>query len=643
MDYIIHYDVAAFVITLAITLHFCYKKSIDTYQTQLFSLLVGLELVSSAMDLVTMYTIANPQVLSNMWHYILNGVYLLTFNATSAVYFAYIVNSVKKKRRIKRPEKALILVPFCIDVLLTVTTPATGLIFVITETGEYVHGPLFLVLYANAMLYVLASQVYSVIYRAIFTRGQLVVVCTYTISSFAVLIVQMMFPNLMIAQFAVAIAVLLIYLSLENPQDYTERGIGTYNRGAFEKILTADIENEKHFSVFAVELDGMQYLSETLGVESANGILKQFGEFITEAAGKRKVFYLSGSRFAVVSGSRREPWDELADTIRVRCGQPFYAESVPLTLTALMCVADYPEDAVHLADIEALMDIGLEDAAACSDGEIVFADVSMLEKHRREGRIIQMMKTALQENQFAVFYQPIFSVEKQRFTSAEALIRLQNDELGFISPEEFIPLAEKNGLILEIGEFVFREVCRFIVEEKLLSRGIEYIEVNLSVVQCMQESLYQDLLNVMDEYHLPYPCINLEITETAAVMSHETLMRNMSKLIEQGVNFSLDDYGTGFSNTTFVIKYPFRIVKIDKSMVWSAMEDEKAMYALKYTMAMVKAMGMELVAEGVENEEHIRLLTELGCDFFQGYYYSKPVNGEMFLEKIGNFQFLGTK
>ena len=118
-------------------------------------------------------------------------------------------------------------------------------------------------------------------------------------------------------------------------------------------------------------------------------------------------------------------------------------------------------------------------------------------------------------------------------------------------------------------------------------------------------------------------------------MSHETLMRNMSKLIERGVNFSLDDYGTGFSNTTFVIKYPFRIVKIDKSMVWSAMEDEKAMYALKYTMAMVKAMGMELVAEGVENEEHIRLLTELGCDFFQGYYYSKPVNGEMFLEKIG--------
>ena len=635
LDYIIHYDVASFIITLAITLHFFYKKSIDTYQTKLFSVLIGLELVSSALDLVTMYTIGHPQVLTRTWHYLLNGVYLLTFNATSAVYFAYIVNAVKKKRRIKRFEKSLMLVPFGIDVLVTATTPLTGLIFVITETNEYVHGPLFFILYFNAMLYVLASQVYTVVYRAIFTKGQQVVVYTYTISSFVVLIVQMIFPNLMIAQFAVAIAVLLIYLSLENPQDYTEKGLGTFNRQAFEKILTANIENEKHFSVFTVELDGMQYISETMGTESANTILKQFAEAITGAAGRRRVFYVTGNRFAVVSESRKEDWRELVKSIRVRCEQPFYSDSVAITLTAPMCVTDYPEDAVRLADIEALMEICLDDARMRSDEEVVYANIDLLEKHWRESRIIQIMKQALAEHQFAVYYQPIFSVEKQRFTSAEALVRLQNDELGFISPEEFIPLAEKNGLILEIGEFVFREVCRFIVEEQLLSRGIEYIEVNLSVVQCMQESLYQDLLNVMDEYHLPYPCINLEITETAAVMSHETLMRNMNKLIERGVNFSLDDYGTGFSNTTFVIKYPFRIVKIDKSMVWSAMEDEKAMYALKYTMAMVKAMGMELVAEGVENEEHIRLLTELGCDFFQGYYYSKPVSGALFLEKLG--------
>ncbi|MDE7479324.1 MAG: EAL domain-containing protein, partial [Lachnospiraceae bacterium] len=506
-------------ITLAITLHFFFKKSIDTYQTKLFSLLIVLELGSSALDLVTIYTIGHPQAVSKFWHYVLNEVYLLSFNATSAVYFAYIVNTVKKKRKIKPLERALMRIPFCVDAFLMITTPVTGLIFTISETNEYEHGTLFLILYANAMLYVMASQVYSTIYRAVFTRGQLVVVCAYTISSFIVVVVQMLIPNLMIAQFAVGIAVMLIYLSLENPQDYTEKGLGTYNRRAFEKILTANIENEKHFEVFAVEMAGMQYISETLGTENANRILKQFAEALIAVAGKRKVFYLSGNHFGIVSENKKETWDNMIEQIHDRCKEPFYSDSVAITLTAPMCVVDYPEDAVRLADIQALVELGLEAAGMRSDGAVVYADTELLEKHRRESRIIQIMKQALKENQFAVFYQPIFSVEKQRFTSAEALIRLQNDEIGFISPEEFIPLAEKNGLILEIGEFVFREVCRFIVEKELLSKGIEYIEVNLSVVQCMQESLYRDLLNVMDEYHLPYPCINLEITETAAVMS----------------------------------------------------------------------------------------------------------------------------
>lgn len=573
-------------------------------------------------------------MVSRAWHYILNGVYLLSFNATSAVYFAYIVNTVKKKRKIKGVEKLLMVFPFAVDALLTFTTPLTGLVFTVTEENEYMHGALFLVLYANAMLYVALSQVYSMVYKAVFTKGQLVAVYAYTISSFVVVVIQMMFPNYMIAQFAVSMAVMLIYLSLENPLDYTEKEFGTYNKTAFERILSANIEDGKRFTVLAVELAGMKYISETLGVESANRILRQFAETVTEVAGQRKVFFISGYRFAVVSENKKESWDDVADGIRSRCGKSFYSESFTITLAAPMCRIDFPDNALRLADIEALMEICLADAALHAEGDVIRADTTMLDKYRRESQIIQIMKTALKENQFAVFYQPIFSVEKQRFTSAEALIRLQNDEIGFISPEEFIPLAEKNGLILEIGEFVFREVCRFMVSERILSRGIEYIEVNLSVVQCMQESLHEDLMKIMDEYRLPYSCINLEITETAAVMSHETLMKNMNKLMEHGVNFSLDDYGTGFSNTTSVIKYPFRIVKIDKSMVWSAMDDEKAMYALKYTMAMVKAMGMELVAEGVENEEHIQLLTELGCDFFQGYYYSKPVNGELFLEKV---------
>ena len=206
--------------------------------------------------------------------------------------------------------------------------------------------------------------------------------------------------------------------------------------------------------------------------------------------------------------------------------------------------------------------------------------------------------------------------------------------MGYISPEEFVPIAEHHGLIIEMGTFVFREVCRFIAERRLWERGIEYIDVNLSVVQCMQENLHEQLLAILDEFHLPYHCINLEITETAAVLSSEKLRNNMTRLMEKGVNFSLDDYGTGFSNTASIIEYPFHTIKLDKSMLWSATDSEKAMCALEHMIAMIKSMHMELICEGVETQSQATMLEHMGCDYFQGYYFSKPVNSETFLELL---------
>jgi EAL domain-containing protein (putative c-di-GMP-specific phosphodiesterase class I) len=204
--------------------------------------------------------------------------------------------------------------------------------------------------------------------------------------------------------------------------------------------------------------------------------------------------------------------------------------------------------------------------------------------------------------------------------------------MGYLNPEEFIPMAEKNGMILKIGEFVFRTVCQMMARERIWEKGIDYIEVNLSVVQCMQEDICEMLYGIMDEYEVPYSCINLEITET--VLSKDILWDTMERMVVGGVTFSLDDYGTGYSNLTNILKYPFHIVKLDKSMVWSAMEDERAMLALKHTVAMVLDLDMYIVAEGVETEEMVKTLTELGCEYLQGYYFSRPVCEADFLEKL---------
>ena len=346
------------------------------------------------------------------------------------------------------------------------------------------------------------------------------------------------------------------------------------------------------------------------------------------------MFKLSDIKFALISDKEQLDWDNIIKMIVERFSKPFGIGGVQTALSEVMCMISYPDKLTCSENMPDMIEYSLEKAVTLGDDTVIYADETILEEGRREHKIIQVMRQALRNKTFEVYYQPIYSVEKGHYTSAEALIRLRDEELGFISPDEFITLAEKNGMILEIGEYVFREVCRFMSNKKIWEKGIEYIDVNLSVVQCMQEKLHEKLINIMDEYRIEYRYINLEITETAAIMSSETLQSNMEKLMAKGIKFSLDDYGIGFSNTSNLVKYSFHTIKLDKSMVWSAMEDEKAMCALEYTIGMVKAMNMQLVAEGVENEEQAEKLESMGCDFFQGYLYSRPICKEDFYMKI---------
>ncbi|MBR3841189.1 MAG: EAL domain-containing protein [Erysipelotrichales bacterium] len=439
----------------------------------------------------------------------------------------------------------------------------------------------------------------------------------------------MFYPEVLILPFVLSIALLLVYLSLENPADYTDKDLGILNRNALVTTAASYFEQQKSFEVMGIHVDGLHSVREVFGVSGEKEILNQIARFLTSVV-QNKVFYTAGQQFFILSSMSDNEWNYIADELVKRFKHPFTFNGVDVVLSINICMASSPNTVKCIEDVTDFIEYTQH---VLPSGENLKAYLTEKELHsqKRTKQIQQILKTAIVKKQFKVYYQPIFSLEKGCYSSAEALIRLQNDELGFISPDEFIPIAEKSGLIIEIGRYVFREVCSFIADERLCDYGIECIDVNLSAVQCMQERLHEELVAIMDQYNLPYNFINLEITETAAVASSETLRKNMDKLINYGVNFSLDDFGTGFSNMTHLIQYPFHTIKIDKSMLWSAMEDEKAMMALKYTIAMIKDMNMDLIVEGVETKEQVELLSSLECKFFQGYYYSKAIPEEDFL------------
>lgn len=637
MNYILHYDVAALLITLIIILQYYSNRRINLGVRRLFVYMLVLATVSDALDLITVYTIEHPQCLPLAIHYPLNMLYLLSFNSIPMLYFLYVWEVTKTSSKWEKWEYVVAFGPYALDVVLVLTTAFTHGVIYFDEDLVYRHGPLMIVLYIGAFYYMISVLVRTIRCRDRLTRSQEFVVVFYTVGTIASIALQMLASGLLIVQFTMALALLLMYMSLENPEDFTDTHIGAFNRLAFTETISSYLRMEKDFEVMGIQIGGVGYLRNVIGITNINGLMRLIADFLESISGRRrKVFYLEQSRFMILADGKDVPWEMFREVLKRRFQRPFTFEGMDFSLDLALTLLPNKEHQgiTEAEDIIRMLECSLEEAEESGTELAVISGGQLLEKGRREGEIVHILREAVRNQRFEVYYQPIYSVQKKRYCSAEALIRLRDERMGYISPEEFVPLAEHHGLIIEMGSFVFREVCRFITQNRLWEHGIEYIDVNLSVIQCMQENLHEQLLAIMDEYHLPYHCINLEITETAAVLSTESLHNNMTRLMEKGVNFSLDDFGTGFSNTASIIKYPFHTIKLDKSMLWSSTESEKAMWALEYMIAMIKSMQMELVCEGVETQAQAEMLERMGCDYFQGYFFSKPVNAETFLELL---------
>ena len=225
--------------------------------------------------------------------------------------------------------------------------------------------------------------------------------------------------------------------------------------------------------------------------------------------------------------------------------------------------------------------------------------------------------------------------------AAEALVRLKDcGGFGFISPEEFIPIAERKGYISELGDEVLRKTARFYVENKLDDLGIDYIEVNLSGIQSSDKDLSSRLLNILGEEGLSPEKIDFEVTETASIECGSTLRTNMNRLREAGSSFAMDDFGTGYSNFSEMAEIRYDIVKLDKSLIWPCFDGdnrERSRDVLTNAINMIHATGSRIVAEGIENAEQKDAIIKWGVEYIQGYYFSKPIEGDRFIEFVKDF------
>ncbi len=496
----------------------------------------------------------------------------------------------------------------------------------------YTAGPAVMVTYFFTGMFILVNIVFTLAKRkqANYRRSQ--VILSWLALWFAAAVVQFFNNELLLVGYAGALGVLVIFFRLENPEYLADAVTGLFNQDGLLLYARKLYNEKKPFSLMSIWWN--------LGISQADEGAR---EQAVMAAFARRLPKLDNTR--VFKMADDEVWmifedmEHVEDTVeKVRSFVEYgrrelggMAQAAFTYMPDAAMVGDYQE-MVHLMQYARWKS---SDHSATNFKEV---DFDFVEQMRKEKSMEQMLDEAMKEDRIEVFYQPIFSTRAKKFVSAEALVRMRDRDGNLVPPGAFIAVAEANGKILQLGEIVFEKVCRFFTKEQLEQYGLHYIEVNLSVVQCGYPGLADDYIGIMEKYQINPRYINLEITESASMAAKKTLLENMRRLMEYGVCFSLDDFGTGQSNLNYIVDMPVDIVKFDREMSQAFFQDEKAKYVMNAAMQMIHGMKLKIVSEGIETEEQYLAMEELSIDYIQGYYFSKPLPEAAFLAFLQNRQ-----
>ena len=616
----------ASVATTLILIAMCFlKQNYKTKQNRIFNVMVIDSLLASCINLASLYTISFPHKFPLWFNVVINHGYLIVFNAIAILFLLY-VDSIAKLPRYRKPVRFVCAATFIFEVILISTSQFTHLVSYFDEDMNYVHGPYIRLLYIIAGALVVVSDVMFMYSSRRFSGYQVFAVNCFIVLIFSSVIFQVQKPAYVITNLACSLMLVFVYSAFENPAYYLYKDTRCFNRRAFLATIKRFRKKKEPYVVIAIKIINYDFMRHDLGQSRVESLISRVAEYLNECY-KRKVYNLNDDCFVLVLDADTDVKEEKT-RLQMLFTEPFEIgereNTIKLPVSIMLSVIPVDDPEIDEKEIETVVHAIQRDEKEEASAEDI---IDVVKKLHRQELLATIIDNAIENDGFDVYYQPILDVSTGTYPSAEALIRLKDKELGFISPEEFIPIAGKNGRVIEIGDMVFSRVCDFIRRSRGQGLGVEYIEVNLSPVQCYHEELARKFLSELSRHDLDPSSVNLEITETAELETRKVkiLQRNLDNMNEHGVTFSIDDFGSGFAAIDYLLRLPVSIVKIDKSILWQAMKDDSAMKVLKGTMRMLKEIGKHIVVEGVENEEMAQILRENGCDYMQGYLYSKPV------------------
>lgn len=459
----------------------------------------------------------------------------------------------------------------------------------------------------------------------------------------AVLIIALL-TSLLDARLESRTAVLSDSLNLAN-EELVQLALHDTLTGLPNRVLLADridqamarvTEQGGCFALMFIDLDGFKPVNDAFGHHMGDQLLREVGMRLREDLRSQDTLARIGGDEFVLLVQLDRPDDALGLAERQvgLINQRFRVAEHDLQISASVGIAVFPGNGLSAQELLMNADAAMYHAKGLGKNGYSFFDVSMNTNARKQLQLLQDLRTALVEEQFRLHYQPKFDANTGKPVGAEALLRWEHPQLGMMQPDTFIELAEKTGLIIPIGEWVLNEACRQM--QVWYAKGYTdwRIAVNLSALQFCHAGLVASVANALERHALPANSLTLEITETTAMSDADASMTVLQKLSKMGVDLSIDDFGTGYSSLMYLKRLPANELKIDRGFVRDLEHDTDDAAIVSAIVALGQALGLRIVAEGVETDLQQSFLTRLGCDSLQGYLLGHPMPAEGFMDAI---------
>lgn len=419
-------------------------------------------------------------------------------------------------------------------------------------------------------------------------------------------------------------------------QAHYDTTTGLPNRHFLLKHLSALVDANEPFGVLLLDLDNFKLYNDTLGHALGDlALMKIATRLKSELPDDAFMARLSGDEFVIVSRRSRTAVSDLGKQLNAMLAEPTVASDIDLYVGASIGVALFPDDGADVDHLLKNADLAMYQAKALGKGCLCEFTPALDLNLRTKLELGGKLRNALQQDEFELYYQPQISAASGAIVGVEALLRWNHPEMGMVMPDRFIPLLEETGLILPIGRWVIENACRQTLSWHWNDQPIR-LSVNLSSRQ-FQETDFPSIVNqILSDTGFEASRLILEITESLLIDNSPQLAKRLTSITDLGVSFSIDDFGTGYSSLSYLQKYPIKEVKIDQAFVKGLSKNNGDMMIVKTIVAMAASLGMETVAEGVEQQEQLQVLTEIGVHLIQGYFTGRPMPESAALDHLNN-------